>query len=170
MANYCGGILLGDTLQLKNGVITLASNDENIDSTTTACGQLWDASIFMEANLGTSRPILTSIGVEEGMDVPEPIRSNCGLLLDSRYFTVDDRAVNFTERYLLEVFPTPSNATVTVTHTDIPVDPLGDTLIFPLDENGGTYEVTVEAEGYTTQTQEIEATENQLLEVELVAV
>ena len=170
MAKFCGGIRLGDTLKVENGVITVADQTDEIDTFDTPCGMLFDGSIFVAAIMDGNKRMLTSTSVEPDMDAPHPIRSNCGLWLDARYFTVEDGVVDFHERYLMEVVPTPANATVTVTHEGEPVNPFAGTLVYPMDEHEGVYSVTVSAEGYTEQTQEVEATDNQMVEIALTPV
>ena len=171
MPKFCGGYKIGSGLKLVNGIVTSEHEVDGPTGIVSPCGAAFDDAVFTVMDVN-GKHMLTSIGVESDMDIPEPI-SICGFNADSRYFERNNRTLLFHERYLMEVFPTPADATVEVTVTiddgePEPVAPIGNTLIFPMDETDGTYTVTVSAEGYTTQQQEVEASENQLIEIELV--
>ena len=171
MPNYCGGIKLGDTLKVDKGIITLADHTSVSGETITPCGMLWDSNIF-EVGKHNGAYILTSVGVDEDMDMPMYIKSNCGLNLDSRYFTLnEDRSIDFDESYVLEVLVEPHDATITVTYgdADTPVEPIqGTTNMFKLTEIDETYTITASKEGYTSQEQQITADQNHIVEFTLV--
>lgn len=166
MANFCGGFIPGETLKIVDGIVTVAHEDDNPTGYVTICGQAFDDRVFAEASMN-GLPVLTSIGVEADMDAPHTV-SVCGFAADARYFEVNGRTLDFHERYLLEVVTTPVNAAVVVTVNEEEVQPFEGTRVYPMDEESATYTVTVSAEGYTTQEQEIEATENQLIEITLI--
>lgn len=173
MANFCGGIKLNqETFKIDKGIITMSDHTSDVANVVTPCGMLFDGAVF-EVGLHDGKKILTSIGVDEEMDMPAPIKTNCGLLIDPRYFSVDeDGILNFSEHYILEVIVSPNNATIAVTYgaEATPVEPItGTTNLFALTETDEDYTVTVSAEGYTTQEQDVTADQNHIVEITLVA-
>lgn len=166
MANFCGGIKLNpDTFEIRKGIITLvdAHPDDPLEETNTPCGQLWDSIIFETARLDGKHKIVTSAGVDTEIPMGQPIKSNCGIYLDPRFFTVSNGVVDFIERHLLEVLVSPVDApyTISVAATsslENGVDPFpGTTNIFPLDLIDEEYTITVDAEGYDSATEMITA-------------
>lgn len=90
MANFCGGIKLSNDLKVVSGVICMSTaNTVDADKAVSVCGQLWDGSTF-----AVSGRYITASNAESG-DI-EPIRGNCGIGLDGRYFTLTDGVVGFT--------------------------------------------------------------------------
>lgn len=167
MAKFCGGFRLGDTLQLVNGVITLADHEEEIDSFATPCGQLFDGNIFEVVKIDGSK-VLTAIGVNEEIPATKPI-STCGLWLDSRFFTITNKTINFTERHILEVLHNPPDVEVTiaVTYNQEAVEPFEGTTVYPLDNIDGEYTITVTAEGYEEATETVTADQDHIVTIEL---
>ena len=170
MPNFCGGIKLGETLKVEDGIITLVTETPNEETVVTPCGMLWDSNVF-EVTKVSGRPVLTSVGIEEEMGMPVIVKSNCGLALDGLYFTVNaDKSIDFNEAHVLEVLFTPIDATVAVTYGDdsTPVEPIpGTTNMYKLDEIDATYSITVSKEGYTSQTEQVTADENHIVEINL---
>lgn len=176
MANFCGGIKLNpDTFEIRKGIITLADAhpDDPLEETTTPCAQLWDAIIFETVKLDGVHPVVTSAGVDTEIPMGQPIKSNCGIYLDPRFFTVTNGVADFTERHLLEVLVNPADVTYTISvaltaEPDTLIEPLeGLGNIYPLDTLEEEYTVTVTAEGYDTSEQQITADQDYVLQVEL---
>lgn len=88
MATFCGGIKLGDSLKLLDGIITAADTDA-VDATkaVTACGQLFDGELF-----AVKSKCITTIAGAAG-DV-KPIHANCSLAVDKNVFTVEKGVLN----------------------------------------------------------------------------
>lgn len=176
MANFCGGIKLNtDTFEIRNGIITLtdAHSDDPLTETTTPCGQLWDAIFFETVKLDGKHNILTVAGVDTDIPITPPIKSNCGIYFDSRFFNKDDKGVlDFTDRHLLEVLVNPPEAeytiTVELTSGGEPVEPFtGLENVYPLDSVDEEYTVTVTAEGYEEFTQNVTADSDQIVQATL---
>ena len=176
MANFCGGIKLNtDTFEVRNGVITLvdAHSDDPLTETTTPCGQLWDAILFETVKLDGKHNILTTAGVDTDIPITPPIKSNCGIYLDSRFFTKDDSGIlDFTGRHLLEVLVSPADAdytiTVGLTSGGEPIEPFaGLANVYPMDSIDEEYTVTVTAEGYEEFTQQVTADSDQIVQATL---
>ena len=177
MATFCGGIKLNtDTFELREGIITLvdAHSDDPLTETTTPCGQLWDAIFFETAKLDGKHNILTAAGVDTDIPITPPIKSNCGIYLDSRFFTKDDTGVlDFTERHLLEVLVNPPEAEYTIivaltTEPDTPIEPFEEGgNVYPLDEIDEEYTVTVTATGYEEFTQRVTADSDHIVQATL---
>lgn len=166
MASFCGGIKLNpDTFETNKGIITLvdAHSDDPLTETTTPCGQLWDAILFETAKLDGKHNILTSAGVDTDIPITTPIKSNCGIYFDSRFFSKDENSVlDFVDRHLLEVLVSPADVdytiTVELTSGGEPIEPFaGLTNVYPLDSIDEDYTVTVTADGYEEFTTEITA-------------
>lgn len=176
MANFCGGIKLNtDTFELREGIITLvdAHSDDSLTETTTPCGQLWDAIFFETAKLDGKHNILTAVGVDTDIPITPPIKSNCGIYLDSRFFSKDDKGVlDFTDRHLLEVLVNPPEAdytiTVGITSGGDPIEPFaGLDNVYPLDSVDEEYDVTVTAAGYEEFTQRVTADGDHIVQATL---
>lgn len=172
MPNFCGGIKLGDTLKVDNGIITMSDLVADESNVVTPCGMLFDGAVFEVVRVD-GVPVLTSVGVDENMDIQVLLRSNCGFKMDGNYFTLNaDKSVDFDESHVLEVIVEPHDATITVTYGDAatPVDPIaGTTNMFKLAETDETYTITASKEGYTSQEQQITADQNHIVEFTLVA-
>ena len=175
MANFCGGIKLNpDTFQIVSGVIELtdAHSDDPLEYVTTPCGQLWSAITFETAKLDGKHNILTAAGVDTKIPMGNPIKSNCGIYLDPRFFTVTKGVLNYTERHLLEVLVNPADAPYTIT-----VEPTvggeavapftGFDNVYPMDEVGEQYSITVTAEGYDQFTTDVTADSDQIVQATL---
>ena len=176
MASFCGGLKFNsDTFEIRNGIITLvdASSDDPLEEFTTPCGQLFDAILFKTLKLDGKHNILTSAGVDTDIPITPPIKSNCGIYLDSRFFSKDDTGVlDFTDRHLLEVLVNPADVdytiTVGLTSGGEPVKPFASlTNVYPLDSIDEEYTVTVTAEGYEDFTQQVTADSDQIVQATL---
>lgn len=176
MATFCGGIKLNtDTFEVKNGVITLvdAHSEDPLTETTTPCGQLWDAILFETVKLDGKHNILTTAGVDTDIPITPPIKSNCGIYLDSRFFTKDDSGIlDFTDRHLLEVLVSPADVEYTInvglTSGGDPIEPFaGLANVYPMDSIDEEYTVTVTAEGYEEFTQQVTADSDQIVQATL---
>lgn len=176
MANFCGGIKLNpDTFELREGIITLvdAHSDDPLTETTTPCGQLWDAIFFETAKLDGKHNILTAAGVDTDIPITSPIKSNCGIYLDSRFFNkAKDGSLDFVDRHLLEVLVSPPDVdytiTVGLTSGGDPVEPFAELgNVYPLDSVDEEYTVTVTAEGYEEFTQGVTADSDHVVQATL---
>lgn len=175
MANFCGGIKLNtDTFEVRNGVITLvdAHSDDPLTETITPCGQLYDALIF-ETVKHNGKWLVTSAGVDTDIPITTPIKSNCGIYFDSRFFSKDNSGVlDFTDRHLLEVLVSPADVdytiTVGLTSGGELVKPFaGLENVYPMDSIDEEYTVTVTAEGYEEFTQNVTADSDQIVQATL---
>lgn len=172
MANFCGGIRLGDGLKIIDGVICDA-NAATVDRSkaVSTCGQLWDGALFTVVKVGGASYI--TLHGSEGEEIGAPImgRGNCGVGLDGRFFKIVNGAVTLQEGFVLTVNATPSDATIAVKDVDsTPVTPItGTTNQFLLNGLGDSYTVTVSKTGYTAQTKTITNDKDQTIIVTLVA-
>jgi len=173
MANFCGGIKLGSTLKLINGVIC------DVDATTvdkskavSTCGQLWDGALFAVAAVGGAK--LITLHNSEGEEVGTPVvgRGNCGVGLDGRFFKVVKGTVELQDGFVLTVDVTPKDAIITVTDADgEEVDPVSDNAKqFLLSGIGDTYTVTATKTGYTTEAKQVKNTGDQTFKIVMKAV
>ena len=172
MANYCGGIKLGATLKLIDGVICDAgATSVDKSKAVSTCGQLWDGALFTVATVGGSRVI--TLHNSEGEEVGTPVagRGNCGVGLDGRFFKVVNGAVTLQDGFVLTVAVTPSDAemlTIAVAGDDGPVNPIaGTTNQYLLKGIGDKYTVTVTAKDYDAYNDNVYNTGDQTLEVVL---
>lgn len=165
---FCGGIRLGETLKVENGVITIEQNIEPIEATVTPCGQKFDEAYF-EVVKYKGRYLLTASGVNEEIPLLSIIKSNCGLNLDGRFFVEVDGNVEFLKQYLLEILVSPADVdfTIKVTQNDLPVKPLENSNIYPMDIIDGEYKITVTAEGYEEFTQNVTADSDHIVQATL---
>lgn len=166
---YCGGIKLGKTLKLIDGVICDAdASTVDKSKAISTCGQLWDGALFTIA----SGRIIT-LHNSEGEEVGAPVisRGNCGVGLDGRFFKVVNGDVTLQNGFVLTVNATPADATIAVKDADsTPVTPItGTTNQFLLSGLGDSYTVTVSKTGYTAQTKTITNNKDQTIIVTLVA-
>ena len=166
MASFCGGIKLNpDTFQVMQGVIELTDthSDDPLEYVTTPCGQLWSGVIFETMRLDGKHNILTAAGVDTEIPITTPIKSNCGIYLDSRFFSKNENGVlDFTDRHLLEVLVNPPEAEYTITvelaSGGEPVQSFaGLENVYPLDSFDEEYDITVTAAGYEEFTQRVTA-------------
>lgn len=165
---YCGGIKLGKTLKLIDGVICDAdASTVDKSKAISTCGQLWDGALFTIAS-GRIITLHNSEGEEVGMPVIS--RGNCGVGLDGRFFKIIDGAVELQDGFVLTVNATPTDATISVKDTDNEeIDPItGTTNQFLLSGLGDSYSVSVSKTGYTTNTQTIKNNKDQTITVVLV--
>ena len=177
MANFCGGIKLNtDTFEIRDGIITLvdAHGDDPLEELTTPCGQLWDAIIFETAKLDGKHYVLTTAGVDTEIPMTHPIKTNCGLYIDPRFFSLGTgKVLDFTERHLLEVLVNPPDAEYTITvalttEPDTPIEPFEEGgNVYPLDEIDEEYDVTVTATGYEEFTQRVTADADHIVQATL---
>ena len=173
MANFCGGIKLGATLKLINGVICDA-NTTTVDKSkaVSTCGQLWDGALFTVAAVGGAK--LITLHNSEGEEVGTPVvgRGNCGVGLDGRFFKVVKGTVELQDGFVLTVDVTPKDAIITVTDADgEEVDPVSDNAKqFLLSGIGDTYTVTATKTGYTTEAKQVKNTGDQTFKIVMKAV
>ena len=172
----CGGIKLNpDTFDVRNGVITLADLhiDDPIEEVNTPCSQLYDSIIF-ERVKHNGVWVMTSAGVDTEIPLANIVTASCGAKFDGRFFTKDENGVlDFTERHLLEVLVNPPDAeytiTVELTSGDEPIQPFaGLDNVYPLDNLDEEYTITVTATGYDIYSNEITASSDQIVQVELI--
>lgn len=170
----CGGIKLNeDIFKEINGVITLSTESE-IHNPVTSCGQLWDSNIFSVGKV-EDKYIISIAARNEEIPLGSLIKTNCSILCDGHYFSVDEKgALSFTERYLLEVLVSDIHGNVipgceiTVTKEEEQIAPFAEANnIFPLDEIDGEYTVNVSASGYVAQEVQVTADEDQILTITL---
>ena len=171
MANFCGGLKFDSTLEVVDGIITVAGETPNPEHAISPCGMLFDGEEF-EVVKHSGANILTSIGVDEEMEMPRPLKTNCSFKFDPRYFSLNEkRQLGFDDSAVIEVLVHPVEAAISVTYGDsaTPVEPLnGTTNMFKLTEIEQTYTVTATLDGYTTQEQDIEDnTLSQIIEITL---
>lgn len=161
---YCGGIKLGKSLKLIDGVICDAdASTVDKSKAISTCGQLWDGALFTVVKVGGAGYI--TLHGSEGEEIGAPImgRGNCGVGLDGRFFKVVKGAVTLQEGFLLTVDVTPKDAIITVTDVDGEVvDPVsGNAKQFLLSGIGDTYTVTATKTGYTTEAKQVKNTGDQ---------
>lgn len=168
MAKFCGGIKLDKTFKVIKGIICDA-NATGVDATkaVSTCGQRWDGALFTVSNKVIT--LHNSEGDEVG--TPAPIRGNCGVGLDGRFFKLSKGVVSLQDGFVLTVNVTPADATIKVTDVDsaevVPVT--GTTNTFLLSGLGDNYTLTVSKTGFTTKTQTITNDKDQTIEVTLEA-
>ena len=172
MANFCGGIRLGDGLKIINGVICDA-NVISVDRSkaVSTCGQLWDGALFTVVKVGGADYITLHGSGGEEIGAPSMGRGNCGVGLDGRFFKVVNGAVTLQNGFLLTVDVTPNDAIITVTDVDGEVvDPVaGNAKQFLLSGIGDTYTVTVTKTGYTTEAKQVKNTGDQTFTIVMKA-
>lgn len=168
MAKFCGGIKLDKTFKVIKGIICDA-NATTVDATkaVSTCGQRWDGALFTVSNKVIT--LHNSEGEEVG--TPVPIKGNCGVGLDGRFFKVNKGVVSLQDGFVLTVNATPADATIKVTDVDsAEVAPItGTTNTFLLSGLGDSYTLTVSKTGFTTKTQAIVNNGDQTVEVTLEA-
>lgn len=168
MAKFCGGIKLDKTFKVIKGIICDA-NATTVDATkaVSTCGQRWDGALFTVSNKVIT--LHNSEGEEVG--TPVPIKGNCGVGLDGRFFKVNKGVVSLQDGFVLTVNATPADATIKVTDVDsAEVAPItGTTNTFLLSGLGDSYTLTVSKTGFTTKTQAIVNNGDQTIEVTLEA-
>ena len=168
MAKFCGGIKLDKTFKVIKGIICDA-NATSVDATkaVSTCGQRWDGALFTVSNKVIT--LHNSEGEEVG--TPVPIKGNCGVGLDGRFFKVNKGVVSLQDGFVLTVNATPSDATIKVTDVDsAEVAPItGTTNTFLLSGLGDSYTLTVSKTGFATKTQAVVNNGDQTVEVTLEA-
>ena len=169
MAKYCGGIKLSsESLKIIKGIICDA-NATSVDATkaVSTCGQRWDGALFTVSNKVIT--LHNSEGEEVG--TPVPIKGNCGVGLDGRFFKVNKGVVSLQDGFVLTVNATPSDATIKVTDVgSAEVAPItGTTNTFLLSGLGDSYTLTVSKTGFTTKTQAVVNNGDQTVKVTLEA-
>lgn len=168
MAKFCGGIKLDKTFKVIKGIICDA-NATSVDATkaVSTCGQRWDGALFT-----VSDKVITLHNSEgDAVGTPVPIKGNCGVGLDGRFFKLSKGVVSLQDGFVLTVNATPADATIKVTDVDsAEVAPItGTTNTFLLSGLGDSYTLTVSKTGYATQTKTITNNGDQTVEVKLVA-
>lgn len=168
MAKFCGGIKLDNTFKVIKGIICDA-NATSVDATkaVSTCGQRWDGALFTVSNKVIT--LHNSEGEEVG--IPVPIKGNCGVGLDGRFFKLNKSVVSLQDGFVLTVNATPSDATIKVTNVDsAEVAPITGTInTFLLSGLGDSYTLTVSKTGFTTKTQTVVNNGDQTVEVTLEA-
>ena len=168
MANFCGGIRLGKTLKVINGIITeQGASTTNKDSAISTCGQLWDGGAFCVKSVNGAKYI-TLLEADENV---VPSHGNCGIGLDGRFFKIVNGAVTLQKGFLLTVDVTPNDAIITVTDADgETVEPVsGNAKQFLLKGIGDTYTVTATKTGYTTEAKQVKNTGDQTFTIVMKA-
>lgn len=164
----CGGIKLDKTFKVIKGIICDA-NATTVDATkaVSTCGQRWDGALFTVSNKVIT--LHNSEGEEVG--TPVPIKGNCGVGLDGRFFKVSKGVVSLQDGFVLTVNATPSDATIKVTGVNsAKVAPItGTTNTFLLSGLGDSYTLTVSKTGFTTKTQAVVNNGDQTVEITLEA-
>lgn len=172
MARFCGGIKLGESLAVKQGVICVASEEPETDNVVTPCGMLFSGNDFKVLKVD-GRYVLSSVHTDEEQDIQVLVRTNCGILANGNYFSINENgALEYEDAFILEVLVDPHDATIAVTYgdADTPVEPIsGTTNMFKLVEVDETYTVSASKDGYTSQEQQITADQNHIVEFTLVA-
>lgn len=109
----------------------------------------------------------------EGDEVgtPTPIKGNCGVGLDGRFFKLSNGIVSLQDGFVLTINTTPADATIKVTDVDsAEIAPItGTTNTFLLSGLGDSYTLTVSKTGYTTKTQTVVNNGDQTVEIILEA-
>lgn len=168
MAKFCGGIKLDKTFKVIKGIICDA-NATTVDATkaVSTCGQRWDGALFTVSNKVIT--LHNSEGEEVG--TPVPIKGNCGVGLDGRFFKLNKGVVSLQDGFLLTINATPADATIKVTDVDsAEIAPItGTTNTFLLSGLGDSYTLTVSKTGYTTKTQTVVNNSDQTVEITLEA-
>lgn len=168
MAKFCGGIKLDKTFKVIKGIICDA-NATTVDATkaVSTCGQRWDGALFTVSNKVIT--LHNSEGEEVG--TPVPIKGNCGVGLDGRFFKLNKGVVSLQDGFLLTVNANPADATIKVTDVDsAEIAPItGTTNTFLLSGLGDSYTLTVSKTGYTTKTQTVVNNSDQTVEITLEA-
>lgn len=91
MAKFCGGINLGDSFKLIDGVICASDADSvDVSKAVTVCGQLWDGATF-----ALDGKVITLADTGDTKDALTAIKSNCGCNLDGRFFKVTKGVVTY---------------------------------------------------------------------------
>ena len=168
MVKFCGGIKLDKTFKVIKGIICDA-NATTVDATkaVSTCGQRWDGTLFTVSNKVIT--LHNSEGEEVG--TPVPIKGNCGVGLDGRFFKVNKGVVSLQDGFVLTVNATPSDATIKVTDVgSAEVAPItGTTNTFLLSGLGDSYTLTVSKTGFATKTQAVVNNGDQTVKVTLEA-
>ncbi len=168
MAKFCGGIKLDNTFKVIKGIICDA-NATSVDATkaVSTCGQRWDGALFT-----VSDKVITLHNSEgDAVGTPVPIKGNCGVGLDGRFFKLSKGVVSLQDGFVLTVNATPADATIKVTDVDsAEVAPItGTTNTFLLSGLGDSYTVEVSKTGFTTKTQTVVNNGDQTVEITLEA-
>lgn len=168
MAKFCGGIKLDNTFKVIKGIICDA-NATNVDATkaVSTCGQRWDGALFT-----VSDKVITLHNSEgDAVGTPVPIKGNCGVGLDGRFFKLSKGVVSLQDGFVLTVNTTPADATIKVIDVDsVEVAPItGTTNTFLLSSLGNSYTVEVSKTGFTTKTQTVVNNGDQTVDVTLEA-
>lgn len=171
MAKFCGGPKLDNSFKIIKGVICDSSaTDVDVTKAVSACGQLWDGSLFT-ATMVDGHKIIT-LHNSEGEDIGTPIfvrGPKCGVGLDGRFFKVDEGKISLQDGFVLTVVTDPEAASVTVVDVDgETIDPIEENgKVFLLSGIGNQYGVNVEYDGYTGKHLTITNDKDQTLTVEL---
>lgn len=164
MAKFCGGIKLDNTFKVIKGIICDA-NATSVDATkaVSTCGQRWDGALFT-----VSDKVIT-LHNSEGDEVgtPVPVKGNCGVGLDGRFFKLSKGVVSLQDGFVLTVNTTPTDATIKVIDMDrVEVTPItGTTNTFLLSGLGDEYGITVSKTGYETKTKTVTNTGDQTVTI-----
>ena len=175
MSNFCGGLKMSPTaLTIVNGIITIPGATPIAANAVSVCGQLFDGAIF-KGEKYNGHKMITYANAPSEIDVPYMIKANCGLGLDPRYFTVENRTTSFEEHLLLEInvtnVPVEDIKLIWVFTGSDPltgedIEPFGNTNIYFLDANS-VYSVSIKANGYLGYTETFTATDNRVMDITL---
>lgn len=168
MAKFCGGLKLDkDSFKIVKGVIC-DTNATTVDMTkvVSTCGQLWDGALFAVADG------VVTLHHSEGEEVgtPVPVKGNCGVGLDGRFFKLNKGVVSLQDGFVLTVNVTPTDATIDVTDAEGEnIDPIAGTAnTFLLSGLGDSYTITATKDGYTAKSQTVKNNGDQTVTIELV--
>ncbi len=163
MATFCGGIKLGNSLEVVNGIIALANGEPTDESVITVCGQKWDGEVF-----GIARKNGADVVTSATPSTVAPlvtIKSNCGIKLDARYFDMSSGSVQYGMKYFMKVNTDPIDATILVEQGDTEIEPVNG--VYPV-EDAKTYDVTVTKTGFEDFTDDVTIDgEDVVLDIEL---
>lgn len=164
MATFCGGIKLGDSLEVVDGIVALVNGEPTDESVITVCGQKWDGEVF-----GIARKNGADVVTSATPSTVAPlvtIKSNCGIKLDARYFDMSSGSVQYGMKYFMKVNTDPIDATVVVKQGTTEIEPINGVYLV---EDTKTYTVTVNKTGYVEFTDTVTVSSKDIvLDVELV--
>lgn len=176
MAKFCGGIAIDKTtMKIINGVICdVGATSVDVSKAVSTCGQLWDGALFTKHTMPNGSKLIT-LHNSEGDEVgePVPIKGNCGVGLDGRFFRVSDGKVSLQDGFVLTMVTTPDDASVKVVDADnAEIAPItgGNGKTFLLSGIGDSYGVNVERDGYTGKHITIVNSKDQTVTITLEAI
>lgn len=164
----CGGVLLDDEIfDVVEDVITV-QGAVPILTTTAMCGVLLDGSVFEVLGEPYNFVITSTNRLDD--NVTATVTANCGgLVCDARFFSLkDDGSLSFREGFFLTLNVIPADASVVVNDGEKDIEPFEQGKhIYLLEDGNATYTWTVSKSGYKTETGQVTASENKIIEVNL---